>query len=1499
MHNYDVDPRAVEASLQRWVKNIVAQTKVLKARSNLMPDPKLTLPQKDTRVGFLGLMNNAYSESPLSAINSLWVFSLFPGLAPFKKEIWGAGRRNPNKKALLKLLQTVQRPSSVVELTKGESEFLVTVPLSILRTESLTTVFAQFRALAGSAASDLYLDLILAGDLDVKTAVTQSLAPDTQRMFLSSLRRLQIKTAGDTIGVFATFAITKAEAQHMTNKSWPTIRLIDLYPLMQAWAEVGYGQDGRAPIQSFAVSAIAQTLPKDPQVLTIKVNEASIACDRNGKPLYIPRECDNTSQYEDLYAQAGRQDDNSFSLFRYGQSNTPAHLPRNIPILTDWVNARFSFSDTNGRLQVQTLSNCRAANSVHINTWLSQPLDEKLWTNVVRLIEAGTGMATVQIQQSDFNNEETRNLFRSTDISEYTAQASVLFSQIEDRPLQWSDLAHNSAHGFLRPIGRFFRQAHAQILADLDNVFAKYSVRTTTMYLPWVILCAVYSPKAGQVAAEAAAMSLPAAQQKGEPDYEVPPIPLWNEDLGFLPHQRRALELLSGSPASAILPVDAGGGKTPLAIADILINMGKGIGAPYMVLCPSHLVAQYAKELNFFTKGRMNIIPVKTRILYIHGIDRLTRIIEGAPRNTIVVVDYDAVKLRGRSVCYGTTSVNVFPVAELLKQFSFGYCLLDESHSVKNKSARSTAVLSLIADIPMKRLASGTMAHDSPSDLAIQMSVLDPTMFGSRDDFNNEYGLEIKGDRVVRWKQGYAERVTQKMKERIVVARAQRKEWAALLPPIEEFLEPVQLTENQRTVYESILEKTLEKIKADASLMKKLQEQDKTGKAKEEDDLDDFAGEDLLGLLKPHLARLETYISAPDKDPLGDELLRGDDRISTKMRPINEFIAQHEAEGRKGKILVFTNHTLVAEHIYENIDPRFKSQTLLYLAADKVEATDRFEKDPNTRIMVGVEQSLNTGLNLQAADSLIRVETVWNPGTLEQGNARLARPNLKVKEERTKVTYMWCIADRTLDVTKVSRLTAKVVAVAKYENPTNADYQALPDLEVIPLSLETIATENSWNGTLREYGEGYSEYRRLVQWEYKEYKEEFLEKYGDQFMYFPGDAGTPDDARLLSDAPYVEGLEIAGESELGLVRVDQFLRLDEQEFEGENEADVDEEELSSAWAESVKQRLIGQRIHTELGDGEIVKIYLSSRRITANIGNLQVRRIAFSNAFLLTKPLKGSVKDAQSKLTGLSATPRGPSDLPKMTKPLTVNKAVLRRQQREQERAEKEALRQQQQDLQVTIKFVNTNGFLGLRVEKETHSKLALETLSAMGFRPDVPIFRAWMKTYLMLDRQMRLWKDKGFMLDETMPETLDAFLEMYELLKSRQIDQERLTWKLANKNQLRNFYRAELKPSTDRKALKFYPLIEDMKAYIALPIRGQVASRLAIRQKAPGVVWVEAPETVSWYCLNPAQIKTMLRKIQGQMKIRNSAQLNEQYKMLRKAKARKNVLPFDVDAEE
>lgn len=47
-----------------------------------------------------------------------------------------------------------------------------------------------------------------------------------------------------------------------------------------------------------------------------------------------------------------------------------------------------------------------------------------------------------------------------------------------------------------------------------------------------------------------------------------------------------------------------------------------------------------------------------------------------------------------------TKEVTYYPVQDFLRQFQFGYCLMDESQTVRNaKSGRQKAVRSLVADI--------------------------------------------------------------------------------------------------------------------------------------------------------------------------------------------------------------------------------------------------------------------------------------------------------------------------------------------------------------------------------------------------------------------------------------------------------------------------------------------------------------------------------------------------------------------------------------------------------------------------------------------------------------------------------------------------------------------------------------------------------------------------------------------------------------------------------
>lgn len=1501
--NWQTTRREVDAAHAQHQKELVAASKKLKAMSNLEMNKDLQLTAAQQRTGFVGLLKGAIRTSTFGSLLQLW-FTPLTMTSDIAPALWLGRRGKLQNSKVLNTYLNVDALSGLdtsIVLTRKADHYLATFCVGSVYGGTFADHTARLYKSVVPEDKEFseeqfsrWSDLAVQGktwSVDPKTALQSLVDPAAAKIMASCLESVKVVT-DDFVRAYVTFKITRAEAQHMANREWNTIRPIDIYPLLQEWQFQLFGALQVTPSQGLAISVIAKTLPKDPEVLRIKVNDKGLTCDPRGKPVWIPIECDNTKRYEDEFSASGVAGSSVFTLRPTPDAPMP-RLPRNIMVLTDWVNSKFSYTNTHGRVEIRNLANCRKATAVHIDTWLAQPVTDKQLKTIISLVQAAVGTLKITIREGDLELPHYQEkLSDITDVAEYLFELHELGAFAQD-PLTWADFAWNADRPYMRPVGRWFRDAYPHVMSNLEVAFQMYSVLHVTTWLPYIILAAEYAPKAGTIRTQSNEMTSKARDSVADDGFELDPLPLWNEDLGFQPHQRRISGQLSTIPENAILPVPAGGGKTPLIVADVLANIAQRKNAPYLIMCPSHLVAQYAKEINFFTKGRLNVIPIKTRIVNVQGLARLTDIIEKAPINTVVVVDYDTVKLRGSTICYGTTAVNVFPVAELLQQFSFQYVALDESHFLKNPtSARTRSIMGLIADIPVKRLASGTLAHDSPSDLAAQIGFMDPTLFGTRDDFNTAYGSEVSGDRVISWKPGYAQAIDRRLKSRVVVAGAKRKEWAALLPEVEEFIEPVVLTPAQRTVYESILQQTVELIQQDATLMRAME----SGQEAEGDVVEN--GANIEALLKPYISRLEQFVSAPDKDVLGDELLQGQDRVSPKIGPLVDFCRTHIEEDRPGKILIFTNHTAVAEHIFENLPPDLKKYALHYVAAEQIEAGDRFERDPRAKIMVGVEVSMNTGLNLQHASCILRVETVWNPGTLEQGQSRVFRPSLKVKDTRTHVWYRWYVAASTIDVTKISRLTSKIVTVAKYENPDDPAYQELPDLPIIKLDLESIQQDNSWSGTLMEYASAYRDYRRLVVQEYREYKEEFIAKYGDNFMYYPGTAEAPADAALIADAPYAEGLEILGQNEMKLVRVDQFLREDASEFDDEEGADeAATEDANDAWATSVKARLVGQEVHTQYGDGIITRVALGVKILTIRIGNNEFTRIRFSQAFLKTLPLPGTVKQGQSLMANLPLTEPSRVIPARAWKPVKMTKAMLQRQERLRQQKERKA-REKKADLQATVNFITVNGFVGLRAAEDQNSQEVIDILLAQGFRPDLPVVRARMKSWSMLDKQMRLWATKKF---AAQPDLLDsgviqALLDMGELLKTRQLDKDRLVWKLATKSELRNFYRMEIKPSAEPKLLKVYPLIENGMAYLALPVRGQVGTRNAIKVKAPGVIWQKSPETVSWFCQTPIQAKAMLEKLRRMgIAYSNVEELKAQYPQFRKQKARKDS-PTDID---
>lgn len=1846
----------------------------LRSTTNLVVPKNLQLSRKDLKAKFLYVYNKGYVGSEPVFMTKLWACSVFPTIAndptfgKNKKRLrqWATQFSKEMPAGLLDIRKV--QGTFGAPLGKDAPHFEVSVPamkftfgsahgvaasiergfLEIKDTASPDNAEADaLKEKLGQASAQAGSNALAHLHFNAQTVINNFQGLDARgRIELQDcLKGVRITTSGSETVVYVDFYISVAEAQQLTTTPWLEIRPIDLYPLLLQWVAGCFGFSSDTPLASFPVSKIARTLPAVREG-DARVNENNLSVGPDGTMYWLPRTLDNTSRYEDLYSQAAVKEDGGFRLMdlHAGEMNVDINepskqvLPKNIPVLIDWINNKFSYTTTTGLLKVQDLTRFKTADHSHIyNTLTRQGFDAKAGAAMLNMC-ASSGVD----MQLTFTEEEADaikdalpgaydRLSSVKTMTEYLPLALEYHRTAEEMeaedPIPLQDM-RTGGSAFLMPLARILIKGYAAVVDNLEAVNMKYAVSTVSVNLATMALIAKYNTDFADVSMKSNAIRAAANAQEATPGWEPPSIPLLSDRIGFLPHQKKVRNLLKDSPDLAIVPVQAGGGKSVLSITDILYEIKANRSSPYLILCPPHLVAQYVKEIVFFTSGKLNAVAINSYTIKRNGFERLTKMLATAPRNTVVVADYDVLRKNQQQICYGTTSVPVYPIIEFLRQFGFGYAMLDESHcfvagtqvdtpiglrniedlvagdevlsalgvqkveathalpmntdvielvyggtkvvsttkhpfftkrgwvlaqdlttgdtlvtqayakellndemrtmqdqvraeessnkeseilrnvlfsevsdelkvskgegthaqgdgktvgnkaeegaresrglsggkgskctvhegqqsnvrsanqgqddqdltsdrshvlgerwerngaeclrtgrdgdvsegrpsvgnqdmsasgiriseplqsgfgvasaegslgdtggvaydgrsralgceeerapkfirldsvtriqqgsyeqangsqkvynlqvaghpsysvggvlvhnSVKNDTARTRACMALIADIPKKRLASGTMAHDSPSDLALQIAMLDPTLFGSRTEFNERYGEAIRGDRVMKWKPGAQQEIMRTIKSRIVVAGAMRKEWAALLPQAKEQFLGVHLTPAQYEVYDILFADTVKKLQELAGNNSQIAKflglhsaavpDAPTGAEGEEGSpVDEEDDEDLAGLLNPYLARLEQFITAPAQDETGNQMLKGEDRISPKVLKIIERIKLHIDQKLIGKVLVFTNYTASAEEIFNLLPPDIKSQALLYVAADKVETGARFENDDKIKVMIGVEQSMNTGLNLQFVSRLIRVETVWNPGTLEQGNSRVNRPELKKSDRRDEIYYDWIVADRTIDITKISRLISKVIAIAKFENTDNPAYAEIPEVPVIKMNLEAIQTMNSWSGNLTEYSEAYREYKTVQADDYREYRE----KHGELKLEALAAAPTPPDAKLMLEVPYTPGLDIYNAGEMGLVRIDEYLRQDadqsgDDDKEDDDDAADDKTKMNPQQQQRLEQaqKLAGQAVHTEYGDGIIKSLAFGAKFVNVLLPSGYLARLKFSAVFLITRP-STSTKDIRNQLLkSVGAIPlTSPLDVP--AEKLRIDNAAIRKNEKDaaaKAKIDEGKAAAAAANLSVELTFSVSNGFLGVTYFCDEAHPEAKNALQALGFRPTPQFTYAQVKTHVQLVKQFNMWEAEGFTLDKVAigDNISGAFQDLFKILKLGRLSNRNVNFNFSNRNQLKNFYRQEVKPSTNEVAIKPYPLIEDGMAYIVLPLRGQAATKKATRVKAPGIKWQLSPDSLVFYALNlEATSKIIKTVLAAGIHIANIAELKTEFKKLHKVNIR------------
>ena len=1134
-------------------------------------------------------------------------------------------------------------------------------------------------------------------------------------------------------GIYAALALdcSAKEAEYLTKTTFNELRTFDIYSILMNWAapssmtvsstelqdEEGepegvirsiytYDSSGSAKF-SVGLAKMASLLPENPKEL-MRTNEDDICITVDGEFLAIPPNVNNTEYYESTF-QSYLGDENLSQINKpedYALNTKRPAAIKSLPVLVDWQNCKFSYTDTSGALKVLNLDNSYKASTTHYLRFLRSSC-MKPGTRAYSFIRELPIYADIAgLQPTNFgapdNIPEHLNLLadRLGYFEDNSSEdAPLMMIPYTSKPYKYvtSKSEFEEDNGIFDP---FDNQVHEEkaipeggfrtnqpdpnsvgIIRLCEALLEKMTGNPELFYGKRGVISV-----AGMLArlkvflkgSDFPALVIQNIKEKEQytrqgkdPSYKTEPLPLVSTDgSGIRPqfHQEEILNLLRNAPENAAIPAQAGAGKTILAILDILRQIDRGDTGPFVIACPAELVADYTKEVSYATAGKLNPICITTDVWKKHQReikDGLRTIIKKAPRNTVLIVAYRTLILDDYEVVYGTEKVRIYPVLELIRSFRPTYGFFDECHKLKNETGtQHRAAARLIAGLKTKRIASGTMVANTLMDIAAQIKLIDPTLFGTQKQFAADYMVKV--NKKLAPKSGAEQAAKNLIYSNMIIAGADRKKWAYKLPVAKRSFISVTLTPLQQATHDFLLLDALKKISskgsegkesltgealenvevtsdAEKSFVNNVQKHRQAAKANidsgiatihtnpkyELDTRKTIDGDFVKGLIKEagELSSLEDYdVDALDdedqdeesEDDEKDEEKNADlalsgylsqiegylndpstyeklmwvvsksygipftniDLVSPKVSGCVDLIKNHLDNNIPGKIIVFCNYNNTREAIIRTLPENIKNQTINYLASQKIVLRQQFETDPKLKVMIGIEKSLSTGFNFQNASRLIRMETVWSPADLEQGDSRINRPNIKAQEIRENIYYDTIVADNSVDITKSSYLVAKLVSQIKFDQ---TEAVSLDDRQAISKQAEqnpfllldspppfTLSPKNILdNSSIQNMSDKYlsvlNKTNNLLRRSYAKYalehRDELFEnpeiiqedKNNPHLTKFPltlvskskpiEEKAAPDDCALMYRIPYAAGMNVYGSDALGLIPYRQWLEF--------------------------------------------------------------------------------------------------------------------------------------------------------------------------------------------------------------------------------------------------------------------------------------------------------------------------------------------------------------------
>lgn len=431
--------------------------------------------------------------------------------------------------------------------------------------------------------------------------------------------------------------------------------------------------------------------------------------------------------------------------------------------------------------------------------------------------------------------------------------------------------------------------------------------------------------------------------------------------------------------AGACLADDMGLGKTVQTIALMLYRAKKGAT---LVVCPASVIYNWKAELERFA-------PTLEVTLMSEVEDRKKAIVQ-AQKYGVVLTTYGLLVRE----------------AELMRTKKWNLVVLDEAHTIKNRSTKMSAA-AMDLQSQARVILTGTPVQNYLSELWNLFQFLNPGLLGTFEHFTNRYILPIERD------ENKAVQTQLRHAIQPFLLRRTKAEVVEELPDKTEIIHLVEMSDDERMAYEALRLSAQEKVEEEKKM-----------------------GVNVLSMIT-RLREAACSVSLVSKDWAGG---------SSKIEAFKELVGQIVMGGNR--VLVFSQFTGFLAQVREALN-EMKDMRYLYLdgstpTRQRAEMVKQFQHGNVPVFLISLKAG-GLGLNLTGANYVIHLDPWWNPAIEQQATDRAYRIG-----QHQNVTVYHLVSDHTIEQ-KILRLhkTKRDMADALLEGTNLGRAMTLEDLKYL------------------------------------------------------------------------------------------------------------------------------------------------------------------------------------------------------------------------------------------------------------------------------------------------------------------------------------------------------------------------------------------------------------------------------------------------------------------